>query len=1177
MTESQNLSSEDHFNADGGIDGVRLWAASAAERAELLLLPDPAAPPRPAPAEAGSRDQLIGELTQLEGLLGATEALRPVLAARLGGLLGGRYLHQGESADRERAIRLLREARSGTPALSRWEAQRAALMLALLLMPLPQSPAGGRRDFAAVLDFQAANGDALHPKNPDLAEVHTLLTELDGGPWPAEIAQKLGLMRMALGLAAGGTDEFLAGFGSLLDALPPDFPFRGQLNVLRDFIPEPGQGPAEAQPAPEPDPAAEREQDERIRALLLATVDLSVPGSLSREQAGELADLVRSERLHRPDDPDAAAPDAMTYAALQVSEALREHDLGSLAEAIERLRHTGERLSPASDWHPYLTALGPMALTLSRTLGGNLQDQQAAEQQLAAVLEQLGQGSTLTPGSATIAQLFVLMLRANRLGQEEDTAGLEQCLAELLTLREAGLKDEALAMSGLVLGQIYQRLGQLRGDAQLMETGMDHTIATAQAMAPVADGLGLLEPWLTGLTAVQAGLTQDPELLRERLDAPVEERPTGALGQHVAASLHSLAHAVQAELTGDHLHLDRAIAELTAVRESARQRGGGFGDADLLWSLADLHRRRDNPELDDQAHAAQAMVESFEALAADVLLEAGAEHRLLTARDGASRALQAAWWAGSRGQAERAVTMLELGRSMVLQATAAAAELPELLAARGHPELADAWRQTATGTAAPTSVPSRLRRQALDALGYGAGSGPFEPATLAELNAGLRPSKADALVYLLPGAGTAPGLAIVLGPDRQPGVLALPLLAADQRAPLEHYLDVCAERSRLLEADPERRLPAVEARWEQALSELADWALPAAVGPVLRCVAELLESNPEADPEADPDRHRDRHRGRSGGPRLVLVPCGNLGVVPWHAARLPAGDPHRYVCEFAVLSYAASGREFLRAAARERLAPGGRAVLVADPRLDLARAEQEVLALRAGCYPDAELYGEYYELTDPPLGAGTPEELLTLLPDARSAARRPVSVLHIASHGSAGVRPTVSALNLAVPTGSSPVPPGAPDAGMLTVSRLLDRPATGVATATAGPLVVLSACETDLSTRDHDEALTLATAFLTAGAKDVVGSRWTTRDGASALMMAVFHHHLAVHGRSPADALQAAQRWMLDPGRTAPPGLGPELLREIGQPQLDQLPVWAAFVHQGHPGAAAHPEKEAEV
>ncbi|MGN5376550.1 CHAT domain-containing protein [Streptomyces lasalocidi] len=189
---------------------------------------------------------------------------------------------------------------------------------------------------------------------------------------------------------------------------------------------------------------------------------------------------------------------------------------------------------------------------------------------------------------------------------------------------------------------------------------------------------------------------------------------------------------------------------------------------------------------------------------------------------------------------------------------------------------------------------------------------------------------------------------------------------------------------------------------------------------------------------------------------------------------------------------------------------------------------------------------------------------------------RPLSLLHVASHGCAGPRPTVSALSLAFPGDSESWPaglggPGAlPDAGMLTVTRLLDRPAEDGARPGSGPLVVLSGCETDLSTRDHDEALTLTTAFVARGARNVVGSRWTTTDSASALMMAVFHHFAAVEGFDPAGALRAAQLWMLDPGRRLPDGVLDVLTAgEAELPGLTRPALWASFIHQGHPGPSS--------
>ncbi|MFF1280747.1 CHAT domain-containing protein [Streptomyces sp. NPDC058299] len=94
--------------------------------------------------------------------------------------------------------------------------------------------------------------------------------------------------------------------------------------------------------------------------------------------------------------------------------------------------------------------------------------------------------------------------------------------------------------------------------------------------------------------------------------------------------------------------------------------------------------------------------------------------------------------------------------------------------------------------------------------------------------------------------------------------------------------------------------------------------------------------------------------------------------------------------------------------------------------------------------------------------------------------------------------------------------------GELTVARILEHTAAA-APGPDGPLAVLSACETDLSTGDHDEALTLSTALVAGGVADVVGSRWAVEDSATALLMAVFPHLLTSQDLAPADALRAAQ------------------------------------------------------
>ena len=107
--------------------------------------------------------------------------------------------------------------------------------------------------------------------------------------------------------------------------------------------------------------------------------------------------------------------------------------------------------------------------------------------------------------------------------------------------------------------------------------------------------------------------------------------------------------------------------------------------------------------------------------------------------------------------------------------------------------------------------------------------------------------------------------------------------------------------------------------------------------------------------------------------------------------------------------------------------------------------------------------------------------------------------------------------------------------------------------------MILAACRTDLTAADHDEALTLSTAFLAAGAVTAVGSRWQIRDAPSAALMFMFHHYMQ-SDRRPDDALRAAQLWMLDPDRVPPPSM-PAALRNHGQ--LADVISWAGLTHQG--------------
>ncbi|MEV4558707.1 CHAT domain-containing protein [Kitasatospora sp. NPDC049285] len=427
-------------------------------------------------------------------------------------------------------------------------------------------------------------------------------------------------------------------------------------------------------------------------------------------------------------------------------------------------------------------------------------------------------------------------------------------------------------------------------------------------------------------------------------------------------------------------------------------------------------------------------------------------------------------------------------------------------------------------------MPDDLRRRALTALaGAPAGPGAATPPPVEEIAVALRAAGAHALVYLLPPGAGRTGEAVLVTADGRVELQPLTLVRAGALTALGAYRDAHRARQATLTLPgrhPERR--AARHRWRAALAELCDWAGIAVLRPLLRHPALRTDGPP---------------------PRLVLVPFGEFGRVPWHAGLLSSGlrDGSRPVraAERAVLSYAASARQFCQTAARERLPLDLRPVIVGDPARNLPGAEIEAEYLYADHYPHGTLLGYVLGAEGP----GTPAEVLAALP---ARGRPGASVLHLACHARPlGRSPLEAHLELA--------PAGGPDSGRLPVADIL-RQAQGRPPSAPGGLVVLDACVSDHSDDDLDEALTLSTAFLAAGATGVIGSRWEVQDDQVGLLMYVLHGRLR-RGEPPAEALRATQLWALDPDRRLPDGTPDELADAADG--LDALEAWAAFGYQG--------------
>ncbi|MFJ4467875.1 CHAT domain-containing protein [Streptomyces sp. NPDC089424] len=605
--------------------------------------------------------------------------------------------------------------------------------------------------------------------------------------------------------------------------------------------------------------------------------------------------------------------------------------------------------------------------------------------------------------------------------------------------------------------------------------------------------------------------------------------------------------------TGDAADLDRALRLLRdrwAVLHTAP--GDPLARA-VLRALADAHRALGASDAGQRRDARDRARSLLHAHGRAVLLQSGTGHALEAARAVASDMLRLVRWSLEDEEPRTAYEALELGRGLVLNAATVGVTVPELLREGGHAELARHWEDAASGAERHT-VPDGLRRQVLEAFAGSAAEKRLVSApSPGRVGQALRRLGRDALVYLVSGecaeagdgtdgAGTT-GHAVVIGATGVVKALPLPGLVISAEGPLGAY-GRAAEAFRsagraddrpapgdpeVMHANYERRLVRLEQRWRDALDALCSWAGEVAMGPVL-CAA----------------------RGWVGGtPRLVLAPVGALGAVPWHAARCPAGAAGAaFACQQAAVHYSATARQLMEVVDRPRARVGeGSVAVVADPHGSW-RMHREA-ALIGSLYEGTTFVGgigSHAPADAPPPLPPVPESLHALLPGGRSS----VALLHVNCHADTGPSPADSVLRLS--------------AGRhVTVADVLAK-AADRDPRTPGGTVVLANCTSDLTVSDHDEALTLATAFLSSGTTAVVGSRWDVADDPrTTALMLVLHHRLRA-GDAAGEALRAAQLWMLDPHRAVPGELAEfdDVFKEAERRGMDELEVWSAFAHHGH-------------
>lgn len=762
-----------------------------------------------------------------------------------------------------------------------------------------------------------------------------------------------------------------------------------------------------------------------------------------------------------------------------------------------------------------------LLLAARSLLTRNLDDLRAAEQQLETIQPLVARRKS---SDWTTSASVGAMLRALRLARLFDRAeltrseldGLDDLVDAVASNQDRDHADDAFLMAGRVIQakhrndttELASALAAIAGaDLQLPEhMPFRNTVSSVKSLATAGQAL---------LAGDRGGFEDEIRLVAARADAAGTSRAERARLLVMQAGMWLFADTHAPEPAA----LDRSIALLDAAYEAAAppEPLAVFAAeqlSDTLW-------RRRGPG--DAERSVECGFIALREHARQVLLHEDVAHGAQKAAAIADRAHVLAHRSLAIGRPDLAIAAIESGRGLAMHAATSDTQVGELLREAGHELVALEWERSflaRPGGVEPAAPPAELRRRVVDLLaGTPAERRLLSPPAPEEIAGALRTTGADVLVYLVPGAGGFGGLALHVTADARVGAIPLPLLEAGTNGVVDRYVVA------LREATGARRAEEQDAvrRWRAELDAVVAWAWRAVMDPVL---TELGER---------PDPH------------VVLVPCGVLGVVPWHAAR--DAEQARFALQRAVLSYAASARQLCDVAPRRPRHPAEDAVIVTDPTGDLRGSRQETRYLYRHCYPDG-LYLGRVPAGVPEDGPATPEDVLAQLPDARSAVRpdgRPdgASMLHLACHAASGAGPTESHVRL--------------DGAPLSVARLL-RHTRATASDAPGALVVLAACQSDLAGHQHDEALTLATAFLAAGAASVVGTRWAVDDRRSAVLMCLFHRYLVVDRLPPAHALRAAQLWALDPDRVLPA----DVAAVLDDARVDMpLSTWAAFTHQG--------------
>ncbi|RSM64710.1 hypothetical protein DMB66_18865 [Actinoplanes sp. ATCC 53533] len=696
----------------------------------------------------------------------------------------------------------------------------------------------------------------------------------------------------------------------------------------------------------------------------------------------------------------------------------------------------------------------------------------------------------------SLAQARILWCEATN---ETPPAGTLELLTGVLAAAPPGDPRRVQALRGLAGG--YAMRAGATGQPDDWTEAVRYAREMLAGLPPSAPFTALMR-LSAGSTMLLAGRVQDaPHLVREGTDllAAALREPAGHLlrARFLTGYGMALLDLYQRESRPD--DLGRAVRTLREAHQLASDEPGQRGAAEVGFALSTALAAAG-----DLNAAVESGRAALRARAWQVLLQSGTQDAMVAARATASEALRLAHVALDAGDRAGAWSALETGRGLVLHAATVAATVPDLLRRAGETELAAQWTQDPVPDGASTrwrdaapAIPGDARFRTLTVLGQQARL--LDPPSIEDLGEALTAMAADALVYLCPGLDGASGLALIVARDGSVDALDLPALTGDWAVPSAVQQAVAVR-----EISPVPDSTAVGS----SLAEVCRTGWDAAIRPLL-------------------DHWRPAH---TGAPHLVLVPSGALATVPWHATY----GNGRWAIDEAAFSYIASARLLVEVARRTVPPLNGAGLVIGNPDTgDRDQALPHAGAEASTIFRTHYAAGRYCGRPDGPAvtadGRGTPEDVLAWL---TATGAPPATVLHLACHGVIRADGPASSYLLL-------------SDGTRVSSEELMRAAAARPAGRSPGLVSLAACTTHRAGRAYDEAVTLSTAFLVAGATSAIGSLWPVPDRATARLMVSFHDHLAAHGRRPHEALRAAQREMRTAGDDT------------------SLTGWAGFVHLG--------------